>query len=1192
MRKLFSSVLLLLLFSAAEAQETVAVTGRLVKKTKLLTEIKADPSFTERITRDENGLVGVVKKTAVIRPFGGETIPVADPALQQQSTTPQGVTAASATIGANFNGLGYTSVNPSDPVIVTGPNHVIQMINGGAGSVTKIFNKDGSQAMAQFNFSLITGVNGAGDPVLLYDKLANRWLLTEFGYTGGVTAYVNTLILAVSATENPLGSWYVYVYADNSFFVDFPKFAIWPDGYYATSNDFNTAGTSYLGSSIYAFDRTAMLSGAATATGIRSRLTHADGRFFSMAPVTYEGVTAPPAAAKGMFMYYTNNAFTSDPADVDSIYMITMAPDFVTPASTVISAPTRFVATAFDDQLCTATRGRCIDQQSSAGTDLEDLAGRFSNRIVYRNFGTHQGIVTNFTVDADGAGKGGIRWLEMRNSGAGWSIYQEGTYSPDANERWLGSMTYDAVGNIGLIYNVSGLTANPSIRFTARNPCDPLGTMTLPETVIINGTAANGSTRYGDYNMLAIDPATDRDFWMTAQYNSTGNWSTRIAQFSLNNCAGTPKVRFQTNEVLAYEDSLKTVGVGCTRYRDYVVNVVIDAPPAQPATITFSTAGSTATSGSDFTITPASVILNSGTLTQPVTIRVFADANVESPENILLSYTISNAAGGNAVVDNYNQVCTIKMFDNDKTISPNQNTSILLTEGFGTDAAPGPTSGTWTISSTGANNVWTYSGNLDAGSNGAAHITNNTTTKPLVYTKTTPATSRLRTPLINATAFNSPSDTLKLFARYRCNGELFSGTYYDYGYFMYSTNGTSFSVIPGTGILQGVTASTDVSINLPSSLNGTSFYLAFFWTNDNTAGTDPPFVLDTMSVTASGVKVESVVGSTATEYVTAGQPVFFRSADGELIASISNADNIGCLVASVPNAGVGRTVSTINGNTSFRSDKVIQVTPSSPYAGSYSVTLYFTNAELAAWGGAANTLNILKVADADPLGATINGTTFDPIVADFSATKGYMAYTGVFTGMSKFMLTDAAAGPLAINGLNFNVTPLSKEIKLYWSTQTETNNRGFYIERSTDGTNFGNIGFVTGVGNSSTVSYYSYIDVAVQKGVLYYYRLKEVDINSRFSLSAVKKAIIQGNSTGLEIAPNPANDNCRLHIPEFQSKALITVTDMSGKVVIRRVNQSMVNGNYDLSIRHLATGSYIIKVVSGQGTYTATLVKR
>ncbi|HMI77368.1 MAG TPA: T9SS type A sorting domain-containing protein, partial [Ferruginibacter sp.] len=730
---------------------------------------------------------------------------------------------------------------------------------------------------------------------------------------------------------------------------------------------------------------------------------------------------------------------------------------------------------------------------------------------------------------------------------------------------------------------------NPSIRFTARNPCDPLGTMTLPETVIINGTAANSSTRYGDYNMLAIDPATDRDFWMTAQYNAGTTWSTRIAQFSLNNCAGIPKVRFQTNEIIAYEDSLKTAGVGCARYRDYIVNVVIDAAPSQPATITFSTAGSTATNGSDFTITPASVILNAATLTQPVTIRVFADANVEPSDTIRLSYSI-NASGGNAVADNYNQVCTIKMFDNDKTVSPNQNTSVLFTEGFGSDATPGPT-GTWTIASTGSTNVWTYSGNLDAGDNGVAHITNNTTTKPITYTKTTPATSRLTTPLINASAYNSPSDTLKLFARYRCNGELFSGTYYDYGYFMYSTNGTNFSVIPGTGILQGVTASTDVTINLPSSLNGTSFYLAFFWTNDNTAGTDPPFVLDTMAVSASGVKVESGAGSTATEYITSTQPVFFRSADGEIIASVSNADNIGCLVASVPNAGAGRTLSTINGNSGFRSNKVIQLTPSTAYLGNYTLTIYFTNAELAAWGGSANTLNILKVADSDPLGATISGSIFDATVTDLSATHGYIAYTGIFTGFSKFMLTDATAAPLAISGLNFNVTALSKEIKLYWSTQTETNNRGFYIERSTDGSNFETISFVTGRGNSSTVSYYTYIDAAVQKGIMYYYRLKEVDINSSFSLSGVKKAIIQANSTGLEIAPNPANDNCRLHIPEFQSKVMITVTDMSGKTVIRRMNQSIVNGNYDLSIRQLAAGSYIIKIVSSQGTYTGRLVK-
>ncbi|MBL0337482.1 MAG: T9SS type A sorting domain-containing protein [Chitinophagaceae bacterium] len=1194
MRKCFLLLLVMTSLSAiSQVSDPELITGRLVRKTMPLGIMPdTDPAFKPKVIRDENGLIGFPKKTPVIKPFQVNAPGVVDPVLQHGNEQNR-VEAISATIGTNVNGMGYTSVNPSDPVITAGPNHIIQMINSGSGALMKIFNKDGSQVIAQKTFSTITGVQGIGDPILQYDKLANRWLLTEFGYSNGVTSYVNTLVLAVSATEDPLGSWYVYAFADMTFFVDFPKFAVWGDGYYATSNDFNTAGTAYLGSSVYAFDRTSMLAGAPTAAGIRTRLTHADGRFFSMAPVTVEGPLAPPGGSKAMFMYYTDDAGTADPADVDSIYMFTMTPDFVTPANTVISAPTRFVPAAFDEVLCTATRGRCIDQQTNTTLDLEDLAGRFSNRIVYRNFGTHEGILCNLTVDADGLGKGGIRWMELRKT-AGWGIYQEGTWAPDANERWLGSLDYDAIGNIALAYNVSGTTANPSIRFTGRNACDPLGTMTLTETTIVAGTASNGSNRYGDYNSLVIDPATDRDFWFTAQHNSGATtWNTRITQITLNNCTPLTKVRFSSNEFLAYEDSLKTAGTGCQLYKDYTTNVVIDAAPSQPAIVTFTTGG-TATLGSDYTITPASVTVSSGTLSVPVTIRVFSDDNIEGTETISLGYTI-NAQGGNATADTYNQSCVIKVIDNDNSITIQQNASLLLAEGFGTAAAPGTSSGTWTvINPNTATNTWVYSANGGTGiTTGAAHITNNVTTNPLTYTVTVSDTATLRSPLVDASGIPAVGgDSLKLFIRYKSNGELFSGTYYDFGRLRYSLDGTNFITIPGTPILQGVTALTDLTVALPASLKGQQFYIGYYWQNDNSAGTQPPFTLDSTSVYVSAGKIESAAASTATAYITSVQPVnFISSADGELIGTIKNSGNIGCITASVPVAGNGRTAATINSAPANRSNKVIQITPANAYSGNYTVTLYFTAAELAVWGGSAVNLRILKVADADPLGATITGQIFPASVSDNLATRGYISYTATCTGFSKFMLTDAPATVLAVSDLQFTAAAQRTNILLNWSTRTETENRGFNIERSTDGRNFSTLSFVAGVGNSTVLSRYQYADNTAEPGVLYYYRLRQTDLNGYEHLSDIRKAKINSKQSLLLINPNPASDVCRLQIPELQANCVITVTDNQGRVVIRKTSQSLTGGGYDLDISKLAPAVYTIKVVTGKMSYTGKLVK-
>jgi Secretion system C-terminal sorting domain len=1199
MRKLILALSIFISVNVCAQQSPPEVTiGKLVAVRKP-TLISGEPAgFVPRITRDENGLVGVPKKTAIIRNRYQNAPAANDPVLQQtgqanRPLTPNSVNVATATIGTNVNGIGFTGVNPSDPVVATGPNHVIQMINGASGSVMKIFNKNGSQVAAQFNFSSITNVQGAGDPILLYDQLAKRWLLTEFGYSGGITSFVNTLILAVSASDDPLGSWYVYAYADNSFFVDFPKFSVWTDGYYATSNDFNTSGTAYLGSSVYAFNRTAMLAGNPTATAIRTRLTSADNRYFSMAPVSLEGPAVPPVNRRSMFLYYTNDEFTSDPADVDSIYMITMTPDFVTPANTVISAPTRFVPAAFDDELCTATRGRCIDQQTNTTTDLEDLTGRFSNKIVYRNFGTHEGIVCNFTVDADGAGKGGIRWTELRNTGS-WSLFQQGTWAPDGEERWLGSACYDGVGNIGLVYNVSGTATNPSIRFTARNACDAAGTMTLPETVIINGTNSNGSSRYGDYNVLTIDPATDRDFWLTAQHNNgSGNWNTRIATFSLNNCNAQPRVRFQTNAVSAYEDSLRTAGTGCQRYRDYTVNVVIDAAPSQPAIVTFTTSG-TATNGSDYTITPASVTLNGSTLSQPVTIRVFADNNIEGTESVNISYTI-NASGGNAVADNYNQAFSMSIVDNDNAISPQGTSGVMLSEGFGTTAAPGPSSGTWTVINTNVvTNTWVYSGNGGTGiTSGAAHITNNTTTNSLAYTLTISDTATLRTPLINATAFTAPGDVLQLFIRYKCNGELFSGTYYDFGRLRYSTDGTNFITIPGSPILQGVTAMTDLRLNLPASLKGQQFYIGFYWQNDNSDGSQPPFTLDSIAVVNTGIRLEATAGSSGVGYFTATQqaPVV-SSADGELIATVANMNNIGCLTGTLVTAGTGRQSATINGTAAFRSDKVVQLTPDVAYPGTYRATIYFTTAEMAVWGAAATGLNILKVPDADPLGATISGTVVTATVDDQRATRGFIAYSANFTGFSKFAVTNAGVTTVPVLGLQFAARALTQSILLNWSTRAEFNSRNFVIERSTNGTQFTTIGTVAARGNTNQLSQYSFADENVLKGTTYYYRLRQVDIDGKELFSEIRTVRLGDTRGNLVLQPNPAHHSVRIIVDGKHSQALISITDAAGKTILQQNRANGMNGLYDINISGLAAGTYTVKVTAGTEVYTEKLVKQ
>jgi hypothetical protein len=189
-------------------------------------------------------------------------------------------------------------------------------------------------------------------------------------------------------------------------------------------------------------------------------------------------------------------------------------------------------------------REQCISQPGTP-TQLEALSGRVMFRLPYRNFGTHETLVTNLTVDADGAGRAGIRFVELRKTGAGtWALQQEGTYSPDGDHRWMGSIAIDRAGNVALGYSVSSSSTFPGIRYVGRLATDPLGTLPQGETTLIaGGGSQTGSNRWGDYSAMSVDPVDDCTFWYTQQYyatTSSNGWRTRIGSFRFPSCSVTP----------------------------------------------------------------------------------------------------------------------------------------------------------------------------------------------------------------------------------------------------------------------------------------------------------------------------------------------------------------------------------------------------------------------------------------------------------------------------------------------------------------------------------------------------------------------------------------------------------------------------------------------------------------------------
>jgi hypothetical protein len=191
--------------------------------------------------------------------------------------------------------------------------------------------------------------------------------------------------------------------------------------------------------------------------------------------------------------------------------------------------------------LCPSTRN-CIAQPPPATIGLDALSGRYVMfRAQYRNFGTHESIVFNHTVDA-GSGRAGVRWYELRDPGGAPTIFQQGTYAPaDGIHRWMGSAAMDRFGNLAVGFSASGTTVFPSIYYAGRVPSDPAGILGQGEAVLVAGGGVQNSTgsRWGDYSMMGVDPVDDCTFWYTTEYyavTSTSGWVSRVGSFRFPNC--------------------------------------------------------------------------------------------------------------------------------------------------------------------------------------------------------------------------------------------------------------------------------------------------------------------------------------------------------------------------------------------------------------------------------------------------------------------------------------------------------------------------------------------------------------------------------------------------------------------------------------------------------------------------------
>jgi hypothetical protein len=432
---------------------------------------------------------------------------------------------------SNFEGVpNLNDVYPPDTDGDVGPDHYFQMIN----LSFQIFDKEGNSLYGPAdNRTLWSGFIGPwtgtndGDPIILYDEQADRWIATQFAiHTQDGTFWE---LVAVSETGDPRGAYYRYAFEFPAF-NDYPKLGVWPDGYYFS---FNMFGEDYRRAAVCALERDAMLAGDTNARMILFDMPE-DSEPWSLLPADFDG-PPPPAGTPNYFTYIIDDAFGE--GDIMSVWAFTS--DWANPGNSTFAEVTRLETEPFNSWFCNGSLGTCLPQPDN-GPKLEALSDRLMYRLQYRNFGTYQAMVTNHTVNVDGNGHAGIRWYEMRdlNDGNGWFIYQQGTYAPDEYHRWMGSAAIDGRGYIALGFSIVSETKYASIRYTGRSPNDPPGLMTFYEEEIMAGTGIQtGSVaRWGDYSMMSVDPSNDTTFWFTTEYiktSGTVSWRTRIAGFTM-----------------------------------------------------------------------------------------------------------------------------------------------------------------------------------------------------------------------------------------------------------------------------------------------------------------------------------------------------------------------------------------------------------------------------------------------------------------------------------------------------------------------------------------------------------------------------------------------------------------------------------------------------------------------------------
>jgi hypothetical protein len=656
-----------------------------------------------------------------------------------------------------------------------------------------------------------------------------------------------------------------------------------------------------------------------------------------------------------------------------------------------------------------------------------------------------------------------------------------------------------------------------------------------------------------------------------------------------------PEISFATTTGTSSEANA-TTEEGCRRYTDYTVNLNIANAPNSPATVAVSVAAASATALNDYSLLTPSVVFPAGsTSPQPVKIRVYDDTEVEGEESLSLELQLSGQS--NAVLASGGARHVLTILDNDTDLLGNLPAGSIFSESF---PAGVPDNRGWHVIdnvAAGSANKW-FTGMYS--NKGAAYIASNATATPGSYVNAT-TNIRLVSPPVNATSRTG----LSLSFDYAANGETSGGgkalTYLDFGQTFYSLDGNTFTAIGP--VLQGKAGLTAASIPLPTALEGKTFYLAWNWTNNTTTNNNPALILQNIRVEAAarpGTSIATTLNQQQQVYLGAYSTIrLFDQTSGDIIALIENPSSwdYGCTSVVIDRSGLGSKEFWNVGIAQGLADKTVYITPANNNPeGHYAITLYYSEAEIAAWeqqsGKDRQALKIAKISGAHikevspnkiPPGAT---GALSPSTSLGVFGTGWAVSGSFSTGFSGFGVGDPGLPPiilLPVELLWFSATPAGNEITLRWATAMEKDADYFELEHSTDGQAFAPVARVAAAGTSNLQQNYSFIHRRMAPGS-HYYRLRMVDTDASYEYSNI--VLAQLGSVGLALQglyPNPARDKVQLRLSTSGSGLVQVQLLSSSGVALQSSSHGVQPGlnQLELSLQGLLPGLYLLKISHG-----------